>query len=148
MTEDAAGAEVTATDPTHYPWDLPKYNKTAKFFAALKEGGIETTKCKTCGTVQWPPRSICSSCLSEDLDWVELTQNGELVAFSQANVGLEDFEKAPVTVAVVRLDDGLRLLTRIEGAPFDSLRSGLKVRLSKASLVKGKPYWTFSVITF
>jgi uncharacterized OB-fold protein len=127
----------------HYPWDIPQYNKIARFFSALKESKIESTRCKKCGTIQWPPRSICSKCLSDDLDWVEIPRQGTIVSFSRAYIGMVDGEVPPILVAAIQLENGLRLLSRIINAKYEDLQIGMKVKFAKSALVEGKPYWSF-----
>ena len=128
----------------HYPWHLKEYNKISRFFDALVESKIETTQCNKCDSIQWPPRSICSKCLSDDLKWVEIPKTGKIVGFSLAYVGVTSGEEAPILVAAVHLDGGLRILTRIHDAKYEDLRVDMPVKLKKAALVDGKPYWAFS----
>lgn len=133
-----------AEDAWHYPWGEPEYNRVSRFFSSLAKSKIETTKCKRCSTVQWPPRSICSKCLSLDLGWVALPKRGTLVAFSQAYVGTSPGESVPMTVGVIHLPGGIRLLSRIVDADFGSLRIGMPVKFLGARLMGGKPYWEFT----
>jgi uncharacterized protein len=139
-----ATSSERAEDAWGYPWDEPENNKIARFFSSLKKSKIETTKCKKCSTLQWPPRSICSNCLSTDLSWVPLPSKGELVAFSKAYIGTIHGEIPPILVGTVHLEGGPRLLTRIVGADFESLEVGMPMKLSKARLTYGKPYWEFA----
>ncbi len=134
-------------DAWHYPWADPELNRTARFLSSLSKSKLETTKCKACGTVQWPPRIICSKCLSLDLKWVTLPKSGTLVAFTRAYIGGTHKEKTPIVVGAIHLQGGLRLLGRIVGRDFESLRAGTKVRFSSAKLVDGKPYWEFVPVT-
>ena len=127
----------------HYPWDVPAYNKIARFFSALKESKIETTQCEKCGSIQWPPRSVCSKCLSQDLAWVKLPETGSIVSFSKAYIGTIQGEEPPMLVAALDLDNGLRLLTRIVNAKYEHLKVGMRVRLAKTAVIDGKPYWAF-----
>lgn len=119
-------------------------NKTARFLASLSKSKIETTKCRNCSTVQWPPRSVCSKCLSLDLVWVNLPKKGKLVAFNHAYIGGTHGETVPITVGAIHLQGGFRLLGRIVGAKFESLKAGMTVTFSGARLVDGKPYWEFA----
>lgn len=121
-------------------------NKTARFLSSLAKSKIETTKCRKCSTVQWPPRSICSKCLSLDLGWVALPKKGKLVAFNRAYIGAGHDEEVPITVGAIHLQGGLRLLGRIAGARYESLRVGMTVRFAGAKLVDGKPYWEFAPV--
>ncbi len=136
--------EVRAEDAWHYPWGEPEFSKTARFLTSLSESKIESTKCRKCSTIQWPPRSVCSKCLSLDLEWVELPKRGELVAFTRAYIGGAHGEKTPFIVGAVHLEGGIRLLARIAGASFESLKVGMVVEFSEAKLVGGKPYWEFA----
>ncbi|HZW57877.1 MAG TPA: OB-fold domain-containing protein [Nitrososphaerales archaeon] len=144
----AEGAESSVPE-SHYPWDVPEYNKIARFFASLSESKIETTKCTLCNTIQWPPRSICSNCLCTDLDWIEIPKTGTVVGFSKAYVGTNPGEEPPMLVAAVHLDGegALRLLTRISKAKFEDMKVGMKVKFARAALVNGKPYWEHEPLT-
>ena len=148
-SQQTKGSQDSAPEEAHYPWDLPQYNKIARFFSSLGESKIETTKCKRCNAIQWPPRSICSNCLSTDLDWIEIPRTGKVVGFSRAYVGTNPGEEPPMLVAAVHLDgEGeLRLLTRISKATFEDMEVGMKVKLARAAVVEGKPYWEFEPLS-
>jgi len=97
--------------------------------------------------LQWPPRSVCSKCLSLELRWVALPKRGKLVAFARAYIGGTQGEPSPIVVGAVHLPGGIRLLSRITGASFDSLEEGMAVRFAGAKLVDGKPYWEFTPLS-
>ncbi len=130
-----------------YPWDVPEYNRTARFLTSLRDSHkIETTRCNECSAIQWPPRSICSKCLSLNLSWVELPRRGRLVGFSISNVGLNSRERPPIIVGTVTLlvgESRLRLLARIVDSKYEDLSVGTVVELKETGLVEGSPYWTF-----
>ena len=42
------------------------------YYEALEEGKLLGIKCKTCGTVQYPPIPTCNTCGNFDMEWVEL----------------------------------------------------------------------------
>ncbi len=143
---EAAPAEAGSQrieDAWHYPWGEPEFNKTARFLSSLSKSKLETTKCKSCSALQWPPRSVCSNCLSLDLKWVELPKTGTLAAFTRSFIGGTHQEKVPIVVGAIHLRGGLRLLGRIADTDFESLRPGMTVRFALAKLVDGKPYWEF-----
>ncbi len=140
-------AEMKAEDAWHYPWADPELNKTARFLNSLAESKIETTKCKECSTLIWPPRSVCPKCLSLNLRWVPLPKKGELVAFTLAYIGGTHDEKTPIIVGAIQMQGGVRLLGRISGVGYESLRRGMKVKFASARLVDGKPYWEFTPVT-
>jgi uncharacterized OB-fold protein len=137
-------SDLKVEDAWHYPWGEPELNRTARFLTSLSKSKIETTKCRRCHALQWPPRSICSNCLSLDLQWIALPKNGKLVAFTRAYIGGTHGEPKPIVVGAIHLSGGIRLLSRISGATFDSLKVGMTVRFANAKLVDGKPYWEFT----
>jgi uncharacterized OB-fold protein len=143
----SAGAAQSNYSLTDYPWDVEEYNKTSRFLTSLKKNSrIETTRCNRCDSLQWPPRSICSKCLSLDLSWIELSKKGELVAFSLSFVGLNSKEHPPIIVGTVELEgEGhLRLLARVVDAKYEELKVGMIVKLKETGIVDGSPYWTFA----
>ena len=68
-----------------------------------------------------------------------------IVAFGNSYVGTIHGEKAPIIVAAIDLDNGLRLLSRISDASYEDIKFGQRVRLKKTALVDGQPYWEFSL---
>ncbi len=67
-----------------------------------------------------------------------------MVAFTRAYIGAAHGEKTPIVVGAVHLEGGVRLLARIAGASFESLKVGMDLKFSEAKLVGGKPYWEFA----
>ncbi|MBI4258205.1 MAG: Zn-ribbon domain-containing OB-fold protein [Thaumarchaeota archaeon] len=130
-----------------YPWDQKEFNKSHRFFGALKAGRLEAPRCKKCGEVQWPPRSVCSKCLSDDLEWVELPKEGTLESFHVSHVTALSGEKVPFPVGVIRLANGVRMLARIKVSDIRDLKAGLGMQRINAGLRKGQVTWTYSPST-
>jgi uncharacterized OB-fold protein len=108
-----------------------KETKIAGFVHHLEEGKIAGTRCRACGTLYFPPRADCASCLSSDVDWIELNGRGRLITYTTAHfapVGFED--EAPYTLALVELDEGPRVFARLsEDIPEDGLQIGMNLKL-------------------
>lgn len=130
-----------------YPWDQKEFNKTHRFFGALKEGRLEAPRCKKCGEVQWPPRSVCYKCLSDDLEWVEMPREGVLESFHVSHVTALSQEKVPFTVGVIRLANGVKMLSRIKVNNIRDLKAGISMQLKNARLRKGQVTWTYSPLS-
>lgn len=131
-----------------YPLQDEEYTRIHPFFRHLKEGRLTTTKCRACGEVLWQPRVVCPHCNAEDMEWIDLPQEGELFAFTAVMVGapkgLED--DVPFVVGIVKLKDmDLKVLTRIEGASYEDLRIGQPVRLQVHHLDDGRIWFRFRV---
>ena len=87
----------------------------------LREEKLMGTRCKQCGSIFTPPRPICSSCHSSDMEWTEAKGTGKLAGFTCISIGPsfmadEGFDRNnPYCVGVVELDEGTRVDARIEG---------------------------------
>jgi len=75
-------------------------SKTLKFWEGIKEGKIYATKCKKCGKLYFPPVADCSACLSSEMEWVELSGEGELETFTHIIVWLVGVKKKDVKVGM------------------------------------------------
>ena len=86
------------------------------FWQALADRRLEIQRCWVCARHVFYPRVICSYCQSEDLRWVRASGRG--VVYSHTTVhrasGLYAGE-TPYVVAIVDLDEGVRLLARLDG---------------------------------
>jgi uncharacterized OB-fold protein len=131
-----------------YPLQDEEHTRIHPFFRHLKEGRLTTTKCRACGEVLWQPRIVCPHCNAEDMEWIDLPQEGELFAFTSVMVGApKGFEDdVPFVVGIVKLKGtDLKVLTRIEGASYEDLRIGQPVRLQVHQLDDGRAWFRFRV---
>lgn len=53
-----------------------------RFYDGLEEGKLLGRRCKDCGTVEFPPVIACNKCGSTDVEWIEMSGNGEMTEFS------------------------------------------------------------------
>ena len=87
----------------------------------LNEKRLMGSKCRKCGALAVPPRSICISCSGTQMEWVEFGGTGELVAFTDIFIAPLPLVKAgfgksnPYVVGVVELKEGPRIVARITG---------------------------------
>lgn len=87
----------------------------------LNEEKLMGSRCKKCGALSLPPRSICIKCYGSQMDWVEMKGKGKLAAFTCISVGppfmiAEGYDrKRPYCSGVVALEEGTRVVARIEG---------------------------------
>jgi uncharacterized protein len=126
-------------------FDIP-ISKTSRFWEALGEGKFVTTKCRECGKVSFPPQADCPSCMSGDLDWVELGTDAELLTFTYVQVTPTSFvDHDPYIVAIGRLKEGLNVLAWVEGADPTRLKTGDKLRIESRKDEHGGPYYVFVV---
>lgn len=130
-----------------YPLEDEKNTKISQFFKNLKEGRFTTTKCKECSKLLWPPRIVCPDCLSDSLEWVDLGVEGTLYAFTEMKAGapLGFVQDVPFCIGMVKIG-GLLITSRIDGAKYEDLKIGEKVKLKIVELEDGRVFYRFRKI--
>ena len=85
-----------------------EYKLTFKDYnEALKKNKLLGLKCKECGAITVPPKMVCRTCTSPDMDIVELGSKGKIVTFTTVNVASEGREdEVPYIIVLVELDEG------------------------------------------
>jgi uncharacterized OB-fold protein len=147
---DAEPAKKPASPPPFlldfFPLEDEKQTRLSAFYRNLREGRLTTTKCRTDGTLAWPPRVVCPNCHTAELDWVDLPMDGRIYAFSAvlvgAHLGMES--EVPFVVGLVDIPDvPFRLFGRIVGTPWEQCRVGQKVRAEPYDLPDGRVFYRF-----
>ena len=83
-------------------------------------------QCAACQALYAPPRAICPQCRGTDMTWVQMRGTGHLAAFTSIALPTPALAAAgygrdrPYCTGVVGLDEGPRVVARIEG--FDALK--------------------------
>lgn len=91
-----------------------------KFYRFLNEGRIMALKCGACGAWVFPPVTHCRECSSGDLDWDELSGEGELLYFSSSALPAIRFaDYAPYAYGLVKLKEGPVWLSMVRGVPTE-----------------------------
>jgi uncharacterized OB-fold protein len=98
-----------------------------------------------------PPTSICSKCLSTDLEWVPLTPRGTVVSFSEIFVSNKELQPiTPYVVSIVETEgEGVRLAGIIKNTHASEVRIGSLVSIVVNERESGKikpPSYIFSLI--
>jgi uncharacterized OB-fold protein len=103
--------------------------EAAPMWRAAREQRLVMPRCAGCATYAWPPRPVCATC-GGVLEWVECSGRARIVTFSvvQRAVDPELKDSVPYVVAIVALDEGVRLFTNIVDTDPATLRVGQRVR--------------------
>lgn len=113
--------------------DGPPYFSVAThpFWKALAEGKFHLGKCGNCGHVYFPPRVICPQCWAQDAVQLQDTPGvGTLVTFTDLYVTSPALKSlAPLRLAVVDLDEGVRVLTWLRGDGAKEAEPGRRCRI-------------------
>ena len=87
------------------------------------------SRCKDCGAEFFPPVYRCRACGSGHVADREMPKTGKIMTYTVLHEPLPGFEaQTPLCLAVVKLENGAKVLTQIVDSPEDEVRTGAKVR--------------------
>jgi uncharacterized OB-fold protein len=121
-------------------WHLPVSDlETAPYWEATKNGKLMIKECRGCGRAFFYPRSHCPRCWSTDTAWREASGRGTVYTFTIVfQNDLPPFrDRVPYVVAVIELDEGVRMTSNIEGIAPEEVRCGLPVRVAFREEARG-----------
>jgi uncharacterized OB-fold protein len=120
----------------------PQESEVAKpFWDATREHRFVLQWCNDCGKAIFYPREVCPSCLRSDgLEWRDASGRATVYAVSVQHapqIPMAAYE-APYAVAVVELEEGVRMLSTIVGADPESVTVGQAVSVLWEPLSDGR----------
>ncbi|HEY1777091.1 MAG TPA: OB-fold domain-containing protein [Solirubrobacteraceae bacterium] len=114
--------------------DLQALRPGPEYWEHVARGEVPYQRCGACDAVVSYPRVVCPSCGATSLSWQ--VSSGRGIVYSATTVHVRDAE--PYTVALVDLQEGVRVMVRIDDAVPDDPPIGSPV-LVAASELDGKP---------
>ncbi len=124
-------------------------SKVSKFWESIREGRLTGTRCDKCDKTYCPPRNVCPSCLSDGVQWIELTGRGSILTFTVISAPPSDFEKlAPYVVVIVKLDDGPQLTGMLVGVPPEMVEIGMRVEAISEAISENRFVYRFKPTAF
>ena len=115
-----------------YTKPLPLVNDLNRpHWEGAKKHQFLVQKCRRCGHTWFPPLPNCSRCLEADIDWVAASGKGIIHSFIVYQQGwLEGYkEDIPYNVALIELEEGVRLINNAVGVDADGLRVEMPVEV-------------------
>lgn len=111
---------------------IRQYSFSKPYWEATREKRLVIQYCPRSGQYQHFPRPVSIVTGLADLEWREVSGEGEVVSVSLTRRGFQQFQGAePYAVAIVRLDVGVDFVADLVNCDAADARIGLKV----------KPYW-------
>ena len=117
-----------------YARPLPRHSVATKpFWDGCREGVLRLPWCPACGRPHFFPRSLCPFCLGTGLEWRAASGRGRV--WSHSTVRLSFWGKAfddslPYVVAMVELEEGVRMLSNVVGCAPEEVRIGMPVAVT------------------
>jgi uncharacterized protein len=85
-------------------------------------------RCRKCDAVSFPCAAVCTNCLSEDIETVELAHEGTLYSYSIVHQAPKGWT-VPYALGYVDLPSNVRVLAHLD-APADKITINMLMRLS------------------
>ena len=98
----------------------------ARYQAALNEGRFIIQRCNDCSKHVFYPRMVCPHCGGASLAWVEPKGTG--VVYSTTTVRRKPEAGGDYDVSLIDLDEGVRMMSRVEGIAPTEVKIGMRVR--------------------
>jgi uncharacterized OB-fold protein len=106
-------------------------NAGATFWSHAAEGVLAVPKCTECNRTFWHPRPRCPHCGSARVDWIRASGKGAIHTFTVVRQSGDSYfkTKVPYAVAMIDLDEGVRIMSNIVDTPLETLAVGMRVEV-------------------
>lgn len=103
----------------------------APFFAAAREGRLVVQRCGGCGTLRFPPRELCSTCLAREATWEHVSGRGEVFSYNVMHQVYHPgfVSEVPYAVVIVRLEEGPKITSNLVDCPVGEITIGMPVEV-------------------
>ncbi len=112
-----------------FPTPTPE---TAHYWAGCREHELRLQRCDSCGQHQFYPRSLCSHCMSDQLQWVVASGAGEVISFTIVRRAVSEAynPEVPYVVALVQLAEGPTMMSNLVQCDPESVQVGMPVSVT------------------
>jgi uncharacterized OB-fold protein len=109
------------------------------FFDGALEGRLMIRRCRACGTFMWPAGGIgmplrprCVACFSGELEWAQASGVATLYSFVVMHQVYDPAfaDDVPYNIAIVELDEGVRMMTNVVDCPNEGLEIGMPLEVT------------------
>ena len=115
-----------------YDKPLPKLTALNRpFWDGTLRGELRTQRCRSCEKHWYPIEPRCPKCLSDQYDWAVLSGRGTVLSFVVFHQVYDArFKDAvPYNVALVELEEDVRMFSNIVGIADDLIHVGMPVQV-------------------
>lgn len=101
------------------------------FWAAAREHRLVIQHCPRCDRLQHFPRPWCTACLNDRMEWTDASGLGTVYTFTvvRRHPHAAFAVRLPYVLALVDLDEGVRIHTNVVGCDPDAVHVGQRVRV-------------------
>lgn len=127
------------------PRPLPR-GEERTWYEGAAQGQLLIQRCTACGRAIFYPRAVCPQCHAPDPAWIAASGGGTLHSYSVLHrAGTPGWEAdVPYVVALIDLDEGVRVMGNVLDAVPSTVRIGMRVHVTFQDRGEGLvvPQWT------
>jgi uncharacterized protein len=132
----------------HIPASLLLQDSDSRaYWEGLLLGELRIQRCGACARAVFYPRALCPHCHADKLSWITASGRGTIYSYTVAHQAFGAFAAdVPFVVAIVELQEGVRMMTRIIDAPRERIAIGAAVQVTFARSAQdlALPYFRLS----
>ena len=104
-------------------------NVSAPFWRAAADGKVLIQECPKCAHRQFYPRAMCTACAATP-EWREASGKGTVHTFTviRQNWANPFRDELPYVVAMIELDEGVKMMTNLTDCDVDDVHIGMAVQ--------------------
>ena len=131
--------------PATTPRPIPRPTQTTKpFWEAAKKKKLVMQWDPGARRYQFLPRAISIHSGKQNLQWREVSGKGAVHSFTIAEAPAAGFEgKTPYVIAMVELDEGVRIMANLIKIAPDQVEAGMRVKLAWEKLSDEINFYVF-----
>jgi uncharacterized OB-fold protein len=102
------------------------------FWEGCREHRLKIERCADCKTARFPPARLCPHCRSSRSEWITASGRGTVFSWIVVRhpVPKDIYAgEVPYVVALVELEEGVRMPTNVVGCAPEAIRAGMPVEV-------------------
>ena len=126
----AASEPQAAADPSPELRPRPSINRDNAFlFEGYRKNEVRIPRCAACTHLFFPPQPRCANCGSFDVGYVVASGTGAVYSHVTVHYPQVRGFAYPLSVVIVELAEGVRMVSNVVGVPADDVHIGLPVEV-------------------
>lgn len=108
----------------------PMINRdSAYFWEGTAAGELRIQNCNKCGALRHPPGPACPDCGALDRGHVVASGQGTVFSYVVHRHPPVPGKELPIVIALIDLDEGVRMVGEVVGATDDEIEIGMRLRV-------------------
>ena len=100
---------------------------TQPYFDGCAAGVLRLQQCDQCQQYQFYPRTLCSHCAGDQLQWRDVNGSGVVASFTVVRRAVSPAYEAPYVVALIDLEQGPRMMSALIDVDPETVEIGMAV---------------------